>query len=175
MNQGMIHVYCGNGKGKTSILNGMTLRALGANLNVKYFRFLKNRATSENTIMAKIGIEIENHYHFSTKFIWEMNDEERATFKAETRAGFAKFAAALKSGQYDVVLADEILGTVENQFITEAELIDALNNKAPHVEVALSGRKLFHALEKVANLISEVNPLKHYFDEGTNARLGIEY
>jgi cob(I)alamin adenosyltransferase len=126
-------------------------------------------------IMAKIGIEIENHYHFSTKFIWEMNDEERATFKAETRAGFAKFAAALKSGQYDLVLADEILGTVENQFITEAELIDALKNKAPHVEVALSGRKLFPALEKVANLISEVNPVKHYFDEGTNARLGIEY
>ncbi|KAJ3616373.1 hypothetical protein Zmor_011916 [Zophobas morio] len=104
-----------------------------------------------------------------------MNDEERKQFKKETREGFEKFCEYLKDDSIDLVLADEILGTVENKFITEEELIDALKNKSEHVEVALSGRKIFDGLKKISNLVSSVEPIKHYFDEGVNARTGIEF
>ncbi|AGR40804.1 cob(I)yrinic acid a,c-diamide adenosyltransferase [Spiroplasma taiwanense] len=81
MKKRYLHIYCGEGKGKTSILNGTAIRAIGAGLKVKYIRFLKNRETSENKVLEKIGIKIENYYHFSKKFVWEMNLEEVELFK----------------------------------------------------------------------------------------------
>jgi len=175
MEKGMIHIYCGNGKGKTSILNGMVVRAVGANLNIKYLRFLKNRETSENKVLNKIGIEVESSYQFSTKFIWEMNEAEREMFKQETLNGIENLKKYLQDDSIDLILLDEILGVVENKFITEDELITLLLNRNPKIEVALSGRKIFKKLEDIADLISVVEPKKHYFEKKVIARLGIEY
>ncbi|ATZ16851.1 cobalamin adenosyltransferase [Williamsoniiplasma luminosum] len=175
MEKGYIHIYCGEGKGKTSILNGMVLRALGAGKKVEYVRFLKNRPTSENAILEKLGVHIKSFYHFSTKFVWEMDPKEVETFKKETLEGYEYFKQQLKNEKLDILLADEILGAVQNGFIDQKDLVEALKNKSKHLEVALSGRYSFAELNQVANLISEIKPIKHYLDEGVIAREGIEF
>ena len=104
----MIHIYYGMGKGKTSILNGSAIRALGAGMKVKYLRFLKNRPTSENKILASLGIEIEDFHFNNKKFIWEMNDSERVQLKKDTAIGIDKFAELVKDNTIDMLLCDEL-------------------------------------------------------------------
>ncbi|RHZ37132.1 cob(I)yrinic acid a,c-diamide adenosyltransferase [endosymbiont GvMRE of Glomus versiforme] len=183
--QGYIHIYKGNGKGKTSVLNGMAIRALGYGFKVKYLRFLKNRESGEILFFQKKTeeMEIESFYHFSQKFIWDMDKQEDREilinkFKEETRKGFERLKKLLKEDNVDLIIVDEILGCIENQFISEDELVEALKNKKAHIEVALSGRepkKGIKNLESIADLISEISLKKHYFDKGVNARRGIEY
>ncbi|AHI53265.1 cob(I)yrinic acid a,c-diamide adenosyltransferase [Spiroplasma culicicola] len=175
MKQGYIHIYCGEGKGKTSILNGMAVRAVGSNMKVKYIRFLKNRPTSENKVLEKIGVEVENYYHFSTKFIWDMNEQEVEEFKIETQKGFERLKELLKSNEVDLIIVDEILGALENKFIDKEEFVLALKTRNQNIEVALSGRYSFEQLDEIADLISEVKPKKHYFEKGVNSRKGIEF
>ncbi len=176
--QGYIHIYKGEGKGKTSILNGSIVRALGRDWHVKYIRFLKNTPSGELLFFQKYHIhnlEIINTYHFSIKFVWEMNDAEKNKFKEETQHGFEQMKVLLQDDTVDYVLADEILGAIENGFLDEQEVIASLKNKKPHIEVALSGRYCSDKLMAVADLVSEIIPNKHYFDKKVYAREGVEY
>ncbi|WP_342263156.1 MULTISPECIES: cob(I)yrinic acid a,c-diamide adenosyltransferase [unclassified Spiroplasma] len=174
--QGYLHIYCGEGKGKTSILNGMTIRALGNDWNVVYFRFLKNRPTGELIFFEKhTNLTILDFYHSSKKFFWEMNDEEKQELKVETRKGLEVLVATLKNSNIDLIIVDEILGCLQNQLIYEDELVLALENKAKNIEVALSGRYCPEKLQSIADLISEVTPTRHYSEKSIWARKGIEY
>ncbi|QHX35841.1 cob(I)alamin adenosyltransferase [Spiroplasma sp. TIUS-1] len=173
--KGYLHIYCGEGKGKTSILNGSAIRAKGAGFNVEYFRFLKNRPTAENIILEKLGIKIDSLYKFSTKFIWEMNEQEAEVFKTETYAGYLNVKKALQNPKVDVILIDELLGAVENGFISKTELINDLKNRLDHIEVLVSGRYSFNELDNLADLISVITPKKHYMNIGVSGREGIEY
>lgn len=176
--QGYLHIYCGEGKGKTSILNGMTIRALGNDWNVVYFRFLKKSPHRWINIFWKAyytNLTILDFYHSSKKFFWEMNDEEKQELKVETRKGLEVLVATLKNSNIDLIVVDEILGCLQNQLIYEDELVLALENKAKNIEVALSGRYCPEKLQSIADLISEVTPTRHYSEKSIWARKGIEY
>lgn len=174
--QGYVHIYKGEGKGKTSILNGMVIRALGNNLNVVYLRFLKNRPAGEiDFLKQNTKIKVESFYQFSQKFFWEMNEQEKKILKTETNYGFVRLQLLSQSDIVDVIVVDEILGCIQNNLIKEQDLIAILKNKKPHIEIALSGRYASFALEQCADLISEVKSIKHYFDQGQIAREGIDY
>lgn len=176
LEKGYIHIYKGEGKGKTSILNGMVIRALGNNLKVSYLRFLKNRPSGEiNFLQATNNVKIESFYKSSQKFYWEMNENEKNTLKIETNMGLARLAVLSQSDDIDLIVVDEILGCIQNNLINEQDLIMILKNKKPHLEIALSGRYASFALEQCADLISEVKPIKHYFALGQIAREGIDY
>src|SRR6185503_8149618 len=174
-NKGYIHIYKGDGKGKTSILNGAVARALGyPEMNIKYLRFLKNRESGEILFFEKsANIKVENFYHFSKQFIWEMDKQEDRDalinrFKEETRKGFERLKILLKNESVDLIIVDEILGCIENQFISESEIVEALKGKKEHIEVILSGREPkngMNELENIADLISEVSLKKHYFEK----------
>lgn len=174
-NQGYLHIYCGEGKGKTSILNGMVLRALGANKKVLYIRFLKNRETSENKILEKIGVPVHSFYYSSTKFVWEMDDQEKAIFASETQQGYHYLIDQLHNPEWDVIFVDEVLGAIQNQFIDQNDFINQLNNRLPHLEIVLSGRYSYPELDEIADLISEVKLVKHYFEKKVASRKGIEF
>lgn len=175
MDKGYLQIYCGEGKGKTSILNGMVLRALGAKKTVKYLRFLKNRPTSENQVLASLGVKIKNYYDFSEKFIWEMNSHEIEIFKKETLIGYELFKQELINPTCNLLFADEILGALENNFIDKKEFVNLLKKRNPGLEVILSGRYSFPELDEIADLISEINPKKHYFSQNVPPREGIEF
>jgi len=175
--QGFIHIYYGNGRGKTSILNGTCIRALGANLKVIYLRFFKNRPSAELDFFKnyKIKLEIISFYKSSTKFIWNMNEQERKIFYEEHLQGLNYFAKIIKEGKYDVVIADEIIDVVTNKIVSDLQLANILKQKANHVEVLLSGHMLPLECSKIANLISEIKLVKHYYNQGVKARQGIEF
>lgn len=176
LEKGYIHIYKGEGKGKTSILNGMVIRALGNNLRVFYLRFLKNRPSGEIDFLEKFAeITIKSFYQSSEKFFWEMNDQEKEKLKAETNQGLAYLKKLSQSNDVDLIVVDEILGCIQNNLINEQELITILKNKNPNIEIALSGRYASYALENIADLISEVHAKKHYFNNGQIARKGIDY
>jgi len=176
LEKGYIHLYKGEGKGKTSILNGMVIRALGNNLTVHYLRFLKNRPSGEiDFLKTHTKITIESFYESSQKFFWEMDEGEKAILKAETNEGLMRLATLSQDDTVDLIVVDEILGCIQNNLIKEQDLIKILKNKKPQIEIALSGRYASFALEQTVDLISEVKAIKHYFDTGQIARKGIDY
>ncbi len=175
---GFIHIYYGNGKGKTSILNGSAIRAVSRNLNIEYLSFLKNIKGGEFSFFQeqlKNKINFHSFYSFSSKFIWEMNDEERKQFKKESLVGVRYLEKIIKSKKIDLIICDEILDLVINEIITQDELCRILQTKSENVEIMLSGHKLPNKCKEIADLISEVNLVKHYFDRGIKARKGIEF
>ena len=172
----MIHIYYGMGKGKTSILNGSAIRALGAGMKVKYLRFLKNRPTSENKILASLGIEIEDFHFNNKKFIWEMNDSERVQLKKDTAIGIDKFAELVKDNTIDMLLCDELSDCITNKLVSEERIIEILKTNSNKKEILISGHNLHQNLHELANLISKVVSEKHYYDtDKLVARRGIEF
>ncbi|AHF57302.1 cob(I)yrinic acid a,c-diamide adenosyltransferase [Spiroplasma eriocheiris] len=176
--KGYTHIYYGDGKGKTSILNGMTIRALGYNWNVKYLRFLKNRQSGEMLFFEQINhphLEIYDFYSSSQKFFWEMNDQEKAILKEEMRTGFATLQKLVQSDNVDLIIVDELLGCIVNGLITEEELITVIKTKKPNIELAFSGHHITQNLIDNVDLVSNVKLIKHYFYEKIPARKGIEF
>lgn len=176
LEKGYIHIYKGEGRGKTSILNGMVIRALGNNLRVYYLRFLKNRPSGEIDFLEATGkLEIKSFYQSSPKFFWEMNNEEKNNLKIETQQGLQYLKNLTQRSDVDLIVVDEILGCIQNGLIKEQDLIEILVTRKATIEVALSGRYLSPSLEAVADLVSEINNKKHYFETGQIARKGIDY
>ncbi len=176
LEKGYIHIYKGEGRGKTSILNGMVIRALGNNLRVYYLRFLKNRSSGEINFLEATGkLEIKSFYQSSQKFFWEMNNEEKNNLKTETQQGLQYLKTLTQRDDVDLIVVDEILGCIQNGLIKEQELITILIARKPTIEIALSGRYVPPSLEQIADLVSEINNKKHYFEKGQGARKGIDY
>ena len=182
-----VYIFYGDGKGKTSHLNGMVVRALGNGWKVCYLRFLKNRPTGELKFFEQITqtepyskkLEIYDFYRSSTKFSWEMDEAEKKVLQNEISEGFDKFREITQRDDIDLIVADEVLDCIYNKYllkeIPEKTLIDILKNKKPHVDIALSGHNLSDSLREVVDVISWVKLEKHYFYKGVKGREGIEY
>lgn len=176
LEKGYIHIYKGEGRGKTSILNGMVIRALGNDLRVYYLRFLKNRPSGEIDFLKQTGkLEIKSFYQSSQKFFWEMNDKEKVELKTETKQGLEYLRKLTQQDNVDLIVIDEILGCIQNGLIEEQELIAILIARKSTIEIAISGRYVSANLEQIADLVSEINNKKHYFEKGQIARKGIDY
>jgi len=104
-----------------------------------------------------------------------MNDEEKNNLKIETQQGLQYLKNLTQRSDVDLIVVDEILGCIQNGLIKEQDLIEILVTRKATIEVALSGRYLSPSLEAVADLVSEINNKKHYFETGQIARKGIDY
>ncbi len=176
MEKGYVHLYYGDGKGKTSILNGMVVRALGENFKLKYYRFMKNWPTAELITFKKLKIDVADYYFSSTKFFWEMNNEERKEVGQEVKVGLDKLKQDTSSGSFDIIFIDELFSCLDDELITEKDIIDLIKNKAPQTELVFSAHQVDEAMFEYFDLISEVRKEKHYYDTiKLLARKGIEY
>jgi cob(I)alamin adenosyltransferase len=104
-----------------------------------------------------------------------MNEEEKQALHQETQLGFQMFLKDIQSNAFDLVVADELLGCIQNGLINETELLNGLKNKNHHVEVIISGRYLSPFLQELADLVTKFNGEKHYFNNQVSARKGIEF
>ncbi len=171
----MFHIYWGLGKGKTSTLNGSAIRALGANLNVGLYRFLKGRESHENNILEKVGIPV-HLFHFSQKFVIEMNEEEKKQTKAVVDQGINQIIAT--KDQYDIILIDEFIDLAAKNvnMLSEDEMVEIIKKLEPNKrEILVSGHTYLPKIFALANLITHYEPKKHYFNENIQARKGIEF
>lgn len=173
-NTGLLHLYLGEGKGKTTAAVGLVTRAQGAGLRPLLVQFLKGRQSGELASMQKLGVPVCRVAQ-TEQFLFQMDAEELAACKREYASCFAQAKEALLCGDYDVVVLDEVLDATTAGLVDEQELLETLRQRPPHVEVVLTGRQACGELRDMADYISEICAVKHPYQKGIAARQGIEY
>jgi cob(I)alamin adenosyltransferase len=169
---GLIMVLTGDGKGKTTAAVGQAIRALGQGYRVYMIHFMKARDYGEFMAMASLPnltLVRAGRDEFVNRDHPEQIDLDLA------RAGFAKAKEAVLSGDYDLVVLDEINVAVDYGLIAEADLLALLEQKPPEVTVVLTGRGASAELVKRADMVSEILAIKHHYSQGADCCPGIEY
>lgn len=171
LKKGFIQIYTGDGKGKTTASLGVALRILGAGGKVFYAQFIKGRIlSSEFEILNKFD-EFSYHAFGKGRFIKGkpvIEDIEIA------QKGLKECGIALASGEYDLIVMDELNGAIKCGLLQLDEVIAAVKMRHPQTELIITGRNAPHELIKLADLVTEMNSVKHYIDQGVSARQGIE-
>ncbi len=174
MEKGLIHIYCGDGKGKTTAAMGLALRCCGHKNKVLIAQFLKSRPSGELESLALLPTVEVIRAKASNKFSFQMSDEEKEQALADHMEMFNKVIEKVKGEKIDLLIFDEALGACKTGLLNEQELIKFLKEKPKTLEVVLTGRDPSEELLEIADYVSEVCKIKHPFDEGISARTGIE-
>lgn len=170
---GLIHIYCGDGKGKTTAAVGLAVRAASAGMPVVFAQFFKNGSSSEIgglRLLPNIRLmHCPTHYG-----LWKRMDEE-TRIRAQ-KDYFALFEHALAASERaDMLILDEAISACAHGVIPEARLCDFLRDKPRNLEVVLTGRAPSATLLELSDYVTEMKKIKHPFDRGVPARKGIEF
>ena len=170
---GYVQVYTGNGKGKTTAALGLAFRAAGHGFRTYIAQFLKGQPTGEVEAAKKLAplIRIEQFGREGFITVKEGPDDEDIS---RARAGLARALEAMLSGEYRIVVLDEINTAVHFKIVPETDVLDFLDRRPAAVEVVLTGRYAPASFIDRADLVTEMTEIKHYFDRGVKAREGIE-
>jgi cob(I)alamin adenosyltransferase len=169
--QGFVHVYTGDGKGKTTAALGLALRAAGAGMKIYIGQFIKNADYSEIKALRRFRDQIVLEQYGRGCFI--RGNPCEADIEA-ARTGLQSIQNALVSGDYQLVIADEANVAVGCGLLYEADLLALMAARPPGVELVLTGRKAPPAVVAQADLVTEMKEIKHYYQKGILAREGIE-
>ena len=174
-NLGCIHIYYGNGKGKTTCSVGLAVRAAGCGKKVLFIQFMKTGKSSEIKMIESLpGIEVMEAPRMK-KFSFRMTDEEKKEMLDKDNAVLEEIKEKVKDGEYDLLVMDESIGSCHKGFLDEGLLIDLLETKPVHLEVVMTGRHPDDTLIRMADYVTEMHKVKHPYDQGINARRGIEF
>jgi len=167
----MIQVYTGNGKGKTTASLGLALRAAGAGLKVYIGQFIKGKNYSELKALQKIkNIKVEQFGRGC--FIRKMPGKKDIALAGK---GLQKIEKIIAQGIYDVLILDEINIALNLNLLKLEDVISLIKRTPRKTELILTGRYAHHRILSLADLVSEIKEVKHYFKKGIKARKGIEY
>jgi cob(I)alamin adenosyltransferase len=172
LEQGLVQIYTGEGKGKTTAALGLALRALGRNLKVYMLQFLKGEDTGELHAGRLFGDNFVIEQTGLKGFIHRGKINPADAHRAREALQAAK--KILSGGEYDLVILDEINVALYFELISIHEVVQVLAARAPHVEVVLTGRYAPPELVEMADLVTEMKNIKHYYQAGVSAREGIE-
>lgn len=172
---GLIHIYTGDGKGKTTAAVGLATRALGSGLRVVYCSFHKRPEKygyTEMDSLRKLGATVHNfakgHPHLDKSIDPEV-------IKKETPEAVETLRQLLKTTRVDLLIMDEILISVRDNYLDESILIDFIREKPADTELVLTGRGATENVMQLADYVSFVKKIKHPYDSGIMSRAGIEY
>jgi cob(I)alamin adenosyltransferase len=168
----MIHLYTGDGKGKTTAALGLALRAAGAGWRVFIGQFVKGMPYSEIELIRQRIPEISIQQYGRGCFIY---DHPTAEDMEAARAGLSDIGAKIAGGAYQLVVLDEVCIALHYSLFRLDELVKVLNGRPPEVEIVLTGRKAPPELVNIADLVTDMREIKHYYARGVKARKGIEY
>jgi len=170
---GFIQVYTGNGKGKTTAALGLALRAAGCGFKTYVAQFLKGQPTGEIEAAKRLSplIRIEQ---FGREGFITVKDGPEDEDISRARAGLEKALEAMLSGDYRIVVLDEVNTAVHFKILPEQAVLDFLDKRPAGVEVVLTGRYAPDSFISRADLVTEMTAVKHYYDRGVKAREGIE-
>lgn len=173
LTKGMVQVYTGNGKGKTTAAFGQALRAYGSGLGVAIVQFLKDGSSGEVSALKSSIPEVEVFCYGAEGFIGPSGpcpeDMQRAF------DGLQKCYQILSLNKIDILVMDEICTAVSLGLLDESSVLSLLKSRPGHVEVVLTGRNATPAIIAAADLVTEMMEIKHPFAFGQAARKGIEY
>ena len=166
-----IHVYTGDGKGKTTASLGLILRAVGAGWRILLGQFLKHGEFSEIKALKKLGEQVTIRQYGSGRFIKGRPSEKEIELAL---AGLSEIMQVMEEGKYDLIVLDEINVAVHFGLIPLKSLMSLLERRPQDVELILTGRWAPKEIIERADLVTEVRMIKHYFSKGVPAREGIE-
>ena len=172
-----VQVYTGNGKGKTTASLGLCLRALGAGFSVYIGQFLKNGNYSEIKMLRRMEEILEEGQTLKVEQFGEprfIKQKPRPEDVDAAAYGWKSIRAALHSGKYDLVIAEEINVALKMDLVPLEEVLEEIRNKPDSVELICTGRYAPSELREAADLVSEICEEKHYYKAGVPARTGIE-
>ena len=171
---GLIHIYCGDGKGKTTASLGLAVRCSGHGNKVLFVQFLKAWRTGElNTLELLPNIEVLRAKE-TAKFTFQMSPEEKAQVLKDHMALFEAVKNKCVAEKIDLLILDEVVGACDRGVFNKEALLEFLRNKPETLEVVMTGRNPFPELVELADYVSEICKRKHPKDKGIMARVGIE-
>lgn len=170
--RGLVLVHTGDGKGKSSSAFGVMIRALGWGQRVGVVQFIKGKwITGERQFFEKLG-GVDWH-SMGEGFTWDTQDRERDIAAAE--AAFAKGCAMMASGDYDLIVLDEINIALRYDYLTVDAVLTGLGNRSQRTSVVLTGRDARPEICDYADLVSEMREIKHPFKSGIKAQRGLDF
>ncbi len=174
--RGLIHIYTGDGKGKTTAALGLSLRAYGRGRRVALIQFLKGRETGELAVLRQLGAgyQIRRHPEL-TKFVKDLNPVERAAAAATVNELWNSAQTLAADGACELLILDEVMAAIATGLLPLAAVVAWLREKPAAMEVVLTGRRAPAELLELADYVSEIQAVKHPFERGIGAREGIEY
>jgi cob(I)alamin adenosyltransferase len=171
MQRGYVQVYTGNGKGKTTAAIGLAIRAAGAGQRVFFCQFLKSQNYSEITSLKRFEDVITVKQFGNENFIVKVPTDSDIALAME---GFEEALNATMSCKYDIVVLDEINYAIHLNLIKLQSVVQLIKNKPVSVEIILTGRNAATEIIEIADLVSEIKEIKHYYKNDVLARKGIE-
>jgi cob(I)alamin adenosyltransferase len=168
--KGLVHVYTGDGKGKTTAALGLAMRAVGQGMKVAFIQFLKGQPCGEHSFAKQY-----KPFEIVQISVGDSFKKEKEQLSQEAQQTLAYAEQEILGGKYDLVILDEIFAAISQGLITVKQVLDLLNSKPSSVELVLTGRKAPPEIVQRADLVTEMLMIKHPFNEGTSARRGIEY
>ena len=174
-NKGLIHLYYGYGKGKTTAAFGLALRASGCDKKVVIVQFLKNWKSGEIMQLDKLDNITVIRGLVSNKFSFDMTDEEKAANRELHNDHLKEALSYVEKGECDVLILDEVVDAYAMDLL-DAELYkDTLLNKKEELEIVMTGHSCPDWIKDCCNYVTEMVKIKHPYDEGIIARKGIEF
>jgi len=168
--KGLVHVYTGDGKGKTTAALGLAMRAVGQGMKVAFIQFIKGEPCGEHLFVKQyrpfelVQISVGDSFKKSKE---QLGQEAQQTLAYATQE--------ILSQKYDLVVLDEIFVAISQGLITVKQVQELLDSKPASVELVLTGRNAPSEITQRADLVTEMLMIKHPFTDGTTARRGIEY
>ncbi|OWP55318.1 MAG: ATP--corrinoid adenosyltransferase [Thermoplasmatales archaeon B_DKE] len=190
---GLVEVYTGNGKGKTTAAFGLAFRAVGWGMKVYVIQFMKMGTYGENQSSAKFADNLKVEYIGKPYFIaWEedipLEDRERirnvrlfprghppSDYVTLAQESLKNAKSEMISGKWDIVIMDEINVALYYKLIEQVQLVDLIDAKPGNVELVFTGRNVPEEILKRADLITEMREIKHPYSKGVSARRGIDF
>lgn len=175
LEKGLVQIYTGEGKGKTTAAVGLALRAAGAGLRVGFFQFFKKVDVGEVKILKMVkNIDVYNFAPFHPAFQY-MSEKELSRYRENFRKIWQRdVISTIKKKHYDVIILDEILIAIRDGFLDESSILRLIEERDENSEIVLTGRYITETLMDRADIITEMKKVKHPFPE-MKARRGIEY
>ncbi len=171
--KGMLMVITGNGKGKTTSAFGQALRATGQGFRVCIIQFMKGREYGEVKALKKYLPDIKLYQFGLDSFV--MRDNPAPVDIEMAREGFEKAKEVINSGDFDMVILDEINVVGDFKLVPLDEIVELARNRPPEMDLIFTGRYASDQIRDMAEMVSEVTEIKHHYNAGIKNRAGIEY
>lgn len=174
MEKGLLHIYHGDGKGKTTAAVGLAVRAAGAGMHVLFMQLMKDGNSAELSVLKKIEqIEVyavKNTYGFT----WNMTEDDRTKLRMQNDKAVKTMIKAVKEGRYQMLVVDEMMPAYQGGFVDKAAVLELMRLCKGTIELAFTGRNPAKELLSAADYITEMKNERHPYEKGIHARAGIE-